>query len=89
MGTAPHHKFSAIDYLASGVHSYEDIDFHFPGETIKAKNQLCKLAVLLGKIKVGDEFEVSEPVAMARADVLRQSMSQNGYSGSPGGGRLR
>ncbi|MHA7678616.1 hypothetical protein [Cupriavidus sp. PET2-C1] len=59
-GYAPHHKFAAVDYLASGIHSYEDNDFHFPGEELKARISFASWQFFSDKIKVGDEFEVRE-----------------------------
>ncbi|MBB1634829.1 hypothetical protein [Cupriavidus sp. UME77] len=59
-GYAPHHKFVAVDYLASGIHSYEDSNFHFPGEKLKAKISFASWQFFSDKIKVGDEFEVRE-----------------------------
>lgn len=59
-GYAPHHKFAAVDYLASGIHSYEDNDFHFPGEKLKTKISFASWQFFSDKIKVGDEFEVRE-----------------------------
>lgn len=59
-GYAPHHKFAAVDYLTSGTHSYEDNDFHFPGETLKTKIRFASWQFFFDQIKIGDEFEVFE-----------------------------
>ncbi|MGF6243461.1 hypothetical protein P3T42_005225 [Paraburkholderia sp. GAS38] len=59
-GYAPHHKFAAIDYLASGVHSYADEDLHYPGETLKMRISFPSWEYFQGAVKVGDSFELLE-----------------------------
>ena len=59
-GYAPHHKFEAVDYLASGFHTYDDSGLHYPGETLKVRIAFPSWDDLKSRIKVGDKFQVSE-----------------------------
>lgn len=72
-GYAPHHKFAAVEYLASGVHSYDDHSLHYPGETLKAHISFPSWDHLRSSVKVGDSFEVLEldrVVAYGRVDAI-------------------
>lgn len=59
-GYAPHDKFKNVDYLVSGYHKYEDDDFHYPGETIKAEISFPSWAYFCKSVSVGEKFEVLE-----------------------------
>ncbi len=59
-GYAPHHKFKTIDYLASGVHTYEDDRLHYPGETLETRISFPSWEYFKDTVKVGDSFEVLE-----------------------------
>ena len=59
-GYAPHHKFSSVDYLVSGFHSYDDEGLHYPGETLKARIRFPSWDHFHDNVKVGDSFEVFE-----------------------------
>ncbi|SFF98976.1 hypothetical protein SAMN05518865_1072 [Duganella sp. CF458] len=59
-GYAPHHKFSEVDWLASGFHEYQDEILHFPGETIEAKIRFVSWEHLRDFVKPGVSFEVRE-----------------------------
>lgn len=59
-GYAPHHKFGAVDYLASGVHMYHDDCLHYPGETLETRISFPSWDYIKGAVKVGDAFEIFE-----------------------------
>lgn len=59
-GYAPHHRFPAVGYLASGVHSYADNELHYPGETLKVRIAFPSWVYFSDKVKVGDSFDVLE-----------------------------
>lgn len=56
----PLHKFRNVEWLASGIHTYEDDAMHYPGETIVARIAFASWEHLQGKVNVGDEFDVLE-----------------------------
>jgi len=59
-GYSPHHKFKTVDYLASGFHSYDDNQIHYPGETLKTRITFPSWDQLQATVKLGDKFEVLE-----------------------------
>lgn len=59
-GYAPHHKFPTVEYLASGVHTYQDDHLHYPGETLKTWISFPSWQYFKGLVKAGDSFEVLE-----------------------------
>ncbi|MGZ2748589.1 hypothetical protein [Burkholderia stagnalis] len=59
-GYSPHHKFANIDWLASGKHTYDDMDLHYPGEVLKARIKFASWEYLRDAIKIGDSFEIRE-----------------------------
>ncbi|TCW77928.1 hypothetical protein C5O80_32615 [Burkholderia sp. SRS-46] len=59
-GYSPHHKFTTVDYLASGEHTYADRDLHYPGETLHVRIGFASWEYFRSTIKVGDSFEVFE-----------------------------
>ncbi|WP_198361341.1 hypothetical protein [Burkholderia ubonensis] len=59
-GYAPHHKFPNVDYFASGVHSYDDQELHYPGETLEVRISFPSWEHFRNAVKVGDSFEVRE-----------------------------
>lgn len=59
-GYAPHHKFAAIDYVASGFHSYDDNNLHYPGEVLKVRIDFPSWEYFSDKVRVGDSFDVLE-----------------------------
>ncbi|NVD72942.1 hypothetical protein HUX88_20675 [Duganella sp. BJB1802] len=59
-GYAPHHKFSELDWLASGFHQYQDETLHFPGETIEVKIRFVSWEYLRDIVRPGVHFEVRE-----------------------------
>ena len=59
-GYAPHHKFSGVEYLVSGFHTYSDDAVHFPGETLKTRIAFPSWEFISDQVKVGDRFEILE-----------------------------
>jgi hypothetical protein len=59
-GYSPHHKFTHFEWIASGQHTYQDEDLHFPGETLFALIKFASWEFMRDKVKVGDRFEISE-----------------------------
>ena len=70
-GYAPHHKFSDVDWLASGFHEYHDEILHFPGETIEAKIRFVSWEYLRDIVKPGVQFEVRELHRIIGAGVVK------------------
>lgn len=59
-GYAPHHKFSGVEYLVSGFHTYSDENVHFPGETLGARIAFPSWEFFSNQIKIGDRFDILE-----------------------------
>jgi len=59
-GYAPHHKFAAVDYLASGFQTYPDDGAHYPGETLIASIAFASWEFFASSVSVGDRFEIRE-----------------------------
>src|ERR1700761_3620529 len=59
-GYAPHHKLESVEYLASGFHTYDDAELHYPGETLKVRIFFPSWDDLKNHVKIGDKFQVSE-----------------------------
>ena len=59
-GYAPHHKFAAVGYLASGFQTYPDDSIHYPGETLIASIAFPSWEFFGSSVRVGDVFEIRE-----------------------------
>jgi hypothetical protein len=59
-GYSPHHKFAHFDWIASGQHTYQDEDVHFPGETLFALMRFASWEHMQNKVQVEDRFEIRE-----------------------------
>lgn len=59
-GYSPHHKFASVDFLVSGVHTYENDHLHYPGETLETRISFPSWEYFKDAVKPGDSFEVLE-----------------------------
>lgn len=71
-GYAPHHKFNNVDYLASGFHSYDDKNMHYPGETLNIGITFPSWEYIKCHIKIGDSFEVREMDRVIGEGVIKE-----------------
>ena len=82
-GYSPHHKFSTVQWLASGRHSYDDSDIHYPGETLKARIAFASWEHLRDHVHVGDRFEVRELDRIIGHGTVEEILQQQSEGGLP------